>query len=115
MLTVGSVNVTASDYFRIAQFSQKSKSHLKILGARTVTWIKRHIENPQILGNATQPSRHGDLASRIRAAVDYTDVCLSVEDSLVVLYPSENNKNWLKYEEEYKTDLVCFRVNQATE
>ena len=35
---------------RYAHIFQKSKSHLKILGARRVTWSKFHTEDPQILG-----------------------------------------------------------------
>jgi hypothetical protein len=42
---------------------QKSRSHLKILGARRVKWSKFHTEKPQILGVTVQNlSRHGDLA-----------------------------------------------------
>jgi len=32
----------------------ESKSHLKILGSRSVTWNKFNTENPQILGTSVQ-------------------------------------------------------------
>lgn len=35
-------------YNRVAQIFQKSKRHIKILGARTVTYIKFHTKGPQI-------------------------------------------------------------------
>jgi len=37
-------------YTKGAQIFQKSRSHLKILGARRVIWSKFHTEDPQILG-----------------------------------------------------------------
>jgi hypothetical protein len=39
---------------RSAQIFQKSRSYLKILGARRVTWSKFHSEEPQILGAMVQ-------------------------------------------------------------
>jgi hypothetical protein len=41
-------------YDRGAQIFQKSRSHLKILGARRVTWSKFRTEDPQILGATVQ-------------------------------------------------------------
>jgi hypothetical protein len=53
---------------RGAQIFQKSRSQLKILVARIVTWSKFHTEDPQILGTTVKKiSRHGDLASEIYA------------------------------------------------
>jgi Leu/Phe-tRNA-protein transferase len=42
------------EYTRVAQIFQKSRNHLKILGARRVTRNKFHTEVPQILGATTQ-------------------------------------------------------------
>ena len=39
---------------RGAQISQKTSSHLKILGVRRVTWSMFHTEDPQILGTTKQ-------------------------------------------------------------
>jgi hypothetical protein len=42
-------------YFRTgAQILQKSRSHLKILGARRVTCSKSHTADPQMLGATVQ-------------------------------------------------------------
>jgi hypothetical protein len=37
-----------------AQILQETRSCLRILGARRLTWSKVHTEDPQILGAATQ-------------------------------------------------------------
>jgi hypothetical protein len=39
-----------------AHISQKCRSHVKLLGARMVTWSKFHTKDPQILGAAIQNS-----------------------------------------------------------
>jgi hypothetical protein len=39
---------------RNAQISQKSKSDLKLLGARTVTWTSCHTQDPVLLGAAVR-------------------------------------------------------------
>ena len=63
MFTVGGINATVSDYFRRTQISHKSNSHLKILGAITLTWSKRRTQNPpKITHHYTKLSRHSDLA-----------------------------------------------------
>ena len=41
---------------------QKSRSHLKILRARRVTWSKFHAEDSHILFITVKISRHGDMA-----------------------------------------------------
>jgi hypothetical protein len=41
-------------YYVYTIFFQKSSSHLKILGARNVTWSKFHTDDPQILGATVQ-------------------------------------------------------------
>jgi len=47
--------------------------HLKILGARTVIWIKLHSDDPRILGVIVQKfSRHDDLATWTFAPLPYT-------------------------------------------
>ena len=43
-----------SFFYRGAQIFRKSRSHLKILGARRVIWSKLHREDPQILGATVQ-------------------------------------------------------------
>jgi hypothetical protein len=40
----------ATSIGRDAHMAQKSRNHLKILGARSVAWSKFHTEGPQILG-----------------------------------------------------------------
>jgi len=45
--------------------TQKSRGHLKILGARSVTWSRFHTEDTQVLGgHCTKFSYCGDLAPR---------------------------------------------------
>lgn len=43
-----------SALYRGTKILQKFKSHLKILGARMVSWNKSHTERPQILGASVQ-------------------------------------------------------------
>ena len=39
---------------RGAQILQKSISHLKIVGTKTVTWRNFHTQDPQVLGTSVQ-------------------------------------------------------------
>jgi len=54
-------------YIRVARLSQKSRSHLKILGARS----KFHTEDQQILGADVHFSRQGDGATGLSAPLAY--------------------------------------------
>jgi hypothetical protein len=54
MTITGLVTMHLMYWFRGAQVFQKSRSSLKILVAKRVTWSKFHFEDPYILGTAIQ-------------------------------------------------------------
>jgi hypothetical protein len=77
-------------YTRGAQNVQKSRSHLKILGARRVTWSKFHAEAPQI-SHATATWHSGFVHPWVTQSFFRTQVLSKLGDSSITRLYVRNN------------------------
>ena len=64
----------------VYRFSKKSRSNLKILGARMMLWSKLRTENPQIVVATVHNCRHGDRRPK------FMHLCIGTETPYITLF-----------------------------
>jgi hypothetical protein len=98
---------TSVDPSRDIKIFWQSRSHIKILGARWVTWSKFHTDDPQILSTTREKLFTQDLwTPRSRSVFDKK--CLAEKSSSVTQHHSI--RNWDAYEflnSFFHTVLIC--------